>query len=325
MNPLNLRWIIPVFAILGVQYFVALLIGVKVDFSYQVPFGRFGIIGLTFAVIGLCVPAVWQLFRLWRDGERNPARRLVPLLPWSLAVGFLFVACQFAVLNWAKVMMPAAVGFWADPIFADLDHLLFGQDPWRLSHQVFGQATPVIDKVYGLWAPVNFTFLLFLLYLPPSTKKAQALIAYFLTLACGTLGQYLGASAGPIFYESIQLGDRFAELPLSPWTADAREYLWANYLKDGGLIGSGISAMPSMHVAIALWIALVVQAFLPRVQFLSWAYFAVILVGSVHLGWHYAVDGIVASALVLVVWAVARSVASTTLIKQPQPTPSCET
>jgi hypothetical protein len=325
MNALDYRWIIPVLAILGVQALVTLLIGVQVDFSYEVPFGRFGIIGITFAVIGLLVPAVWQIFRLWRAGEQNPARKLMPLLPWSLAVGFLLVACQFAVLNWAKVMMPAAVGFWADPIFADLDFMLFGEDPWRLSHRFLGQATPVIDQVYGLWAPVNFTFLLFLFYMPPSTRKAQAIIAYFLTLTGGTLGQYLGASAGPIFYESIQLGDRFAELPLSPLTAAAREYLWVNYLKDGGLIGSGISAMPSMHVAIALWIAMVVRSLLPRLQILGWTYFVVILVGSVHLGWHYAVDGIVASALVPLVWIIARSMATTTLIKHAQPTPSCET
>jgi hypothetical protein len=144
-------------------------------------------------------------------------------------------------------------------------------------------------------------------------------------LTGGTLGQYLGASAGPIFYESIQLGDRFAELPISPLTAAAREYLWVNYLKDGGLIGSGISAMPSMHVAIALWIAMVVRSLLPRLQILGWAYFVIILVGSVHLGWHYAVDGIVASALVPLVWIMARPMATTTLIKHAQPAPSCET
>ncbi|WP_193370755.1 phosphatase PAP2 family protein [Pelagibius marinus] len=325
MNALDLRWIVPVLAILGVQYFVALLIGVQLDFSYEVPFRSFGVVGLNFAIIGFCLPVVWQLFRFWREGEQNPLRRILPRLPWALAVGFLLVACQFAVLNWAKVMMPAAVGFWADPAFADLDHLLFGQDPWRLSHQYLGQATPVIDKIYGFWAPVNFAILLFLFYLPPSPKRAQALIAYFLAWAGGTLGQYLGASAGPIFYESIQLGDRFAELPVSPWTATAREYLWTNYLKGGGLIGAGISAMPSMHVAIALWIALVGRTFLPRYQVIFWAYFATILVGSVHLGWHYAVDGIAASVIVPVVWVIAGTMATTTLNKQRQPEPSIET
>ncbi|MEO3429561.1 phosphatase PAP2 family protein [Pelagibius sp. CAU 1746] len=325
MNALDLRWILPVLAIVGLQYLVVLLIGIQVDFIYEIPFRSFGVMGVNFAIIGFCLPVAWQLFRLWREGEKNPLRSILPHLPWALATGFLLVACQFAVLNWAKVMMPPAVGFWADTAFADLDRLLFGQDPWRLSHEYLGQATPVIDRVYAFWAPVNFAILLFLFYLPPSPKRAQALIAYFLTWAAGTLGQYLGASAGPIFYESIQLGDRFADLPLSPWTAAAREYLWTNYQKGGGLIGAGISAMPSMHVAIALWIALVVRALLPRLQLLGWAYFAVILVGSVHLGWHYAVDGIVASALVTIAWTVARAMAATTLIGRIRTTPSCGT
>jgi PAP2 superfamily len=38
-------------------------------------------------------------------------------------------------------------------------------------------------------------------------------------------------------------------------------------------------------------------------------YFALILVGSVLLGWHYAVDGIAAIAITLISWRIASSVA----------------
>jgi len=305
MNTLELRWIRPVVAILCVQYFVVFLIGARVGFGYRVPFGEFAVTGVTIAGIGLSVAAVWQLFCLWREGEKNPARHIAARLPWSLAVGILLVACQFAVLNWAKVMIPPAVGFWADPALAELDSLIFGQDPWRISHQLFGQLTPLIDRVYAFWAPTNFAFLFFLLYLPACTKKAQALLAYFLIMACGTLGQYLGASAGPIFYGHLGLGDRFVDLPVSPWVEVARDYLWSNYLSNSGLVGAGISAMPSVHVAVALWIALGARALLPRLQIIAWAYFVIILVGSVHLGWHYAVDGLVSCALTLAAWKLA--------------------
>ena len=60
--------------------------------------------------------------------------------------------------------------------------------------------------------------------------------------------------------------------------------------------------MPSLHVAVALWLALVIRSYLPRLQFIGWAYFAVILVGSVYLGWHYALDGIVAVMITLACW-----------------------
>ena len=76
-------------------------------------------------------------------------------------------------------------------------------------------------------------------------------------------------------------------------------------MSGSGNPGGGISAMPSMHVAVSLWLALVMQAYFPRLQFLGWAYFTVILIGSVHLGWHYAVDGIVASAIAIAAWLSA--------------------
>ena len=67
-------------------------------------------------------------------------------------------------------------------------------------------------------------------------------------------------------------------------------------------LGSGISAMPSMHVSLA-WLGLLhfcrVQAGLAVLVF---GYVVVILVGSVHLGWHYAVDGILAILTTTVIW-----------------------
>jgi hypothetical protein len=305
MNALDLRWIIPALAILGVECLVAALIGLTVSFHYQIPFNTFFITGSTIAVIGLSLALVWQLFGLWREGEEHPARHILGRLPWSFGIGVLLVACQIAVLNWTKVMMPLITGYWADLTFASLDRLLLGQDAWRLSHQLFGQFTPVIDRLYGLWAPIKFTVLLVILCLPASPRKAQALTAYFITMASGALGQYLGASVGPIFYELFQLGDQFRDIPVSPWVAAGRDYLWSDYLKGGGRIGGGISAMPSMHVAIALWMALAGRALLSRLQFIGWAYFALVLVGSVHLGWHYAVDGLVSCAFTLAAWKLA--------------------
>jgi hypothetical protein len=63
--------------------------------------------------------------------------------------------------------------------------------------------------------------------------------------------------------------------------------------------------MPSVHVAMTLWVALVVRTYFPPFQFFAWAYFAAILIGSVHLGWHYAVDGIASIAIAMTAWAVA--------------------
>jgi drug/metabolite transporter (DMT)-like permease len=57
--------------------------------------------------------------------------------------------------------------------------------------------------------------------------------------------------------------------------------------------------MPSIHVACAVWLALVLR--IP----VAWVYPALIFLGSVILGWHYASDGIVAAFGALVCWALA--------------------
>jgi len=69
--------------------------------------------------------------------------------------------------------------------------------------------------------------------------------------------------------------------------------------------------MPSMHVAIALWIALVWRAYVPKTTLAVFAFFFAIWIGSVMLGWHYAIDGIVSVVIVLVAWRSAAVLTST--------------
>jgi hypothetical protein len=67
--------------------------------------------------------------------------------------------------------------------------------------------------------------------------------------------------------------------------------LWSVYADHAIVVGGGISAFPSMHVAVP---ALLTFATWRRSRALSTALAAftvVILISSVALGWHYAVDG----------------------------------
>ncbi len=300
-------WAVPAAAIISVEYLFALLIGAKVGFRYRIPFDTYAITGMGVALIGVTVFIISKFVSYAARREPRPARRL--LAEFSRCNGFvlgtLLVAVQMAILTWTKIMLPLASPFWADPVLADIDRAIFRAEPWRIAEILFGWAAPMIDGAYVTWVLVKFITLGTVLAAAESRKKTRAVLAYFLIMACTALGQYLLSSGGPVFFARLGFGDRFGALPVEPWVKVTTSYLWTDYLRAGGDIGTGISAMPSLHVAIALWFALVVRSYLPRAAMLGYLYFALILIGSVLLGWHYAADGIAAIAITLVSWRVA--------------------
>ena len=86
------------------------------------------------------------------------------------------------------------------------------------------------------------------------------------------------------------------------WALDAQELLWRNYAKGGMVAGSGISAMPSMHVAVATLFALVTWRVRRWLGVVMMVYAFAIMIGSVQLGWHYAVDGYLGAAGMIAIW-----------------------
>jgi len=301
-------WALPATVIVALEYLVALAIGFSVGFHYSIPVSTYVIVGcLAVSIFAVGSTLALLAFYAWEQ-EPSPARRLLSNTPrlGSFATGSLLVTAQVAVLMWLKVEMPLAVGFWADPFLAEADRALFGAEPWRIAQALFGWAVPFIDRVYVLWAPAKFTTLILVLAMPESLTKSRALLAYFLTVAMGAIGQYLLPSAGPIFYSQLGLGDRFSELPVQPWVHSAQQYLWQDYLNSGGQVGGGISAMPSLHVAVSVWIALALGSYSKLVKPLAWAFAAIIFVGSIQLGWHYALDSVAGVAIACLAWCFAR-------------------
>jgi PAP2 superfamily len=294
-----------------VEYGVALLVGFMAGFKFPLPTDTYALLTSVIAATALVLILLTRLAIYAIAGERHPAGRLLAdaqlHAPWliSIAITFFLVGLQIAALTWLKTMLPIAGGFWADPFLAQADKAMLGQDAWVRSHMLFGPMT-WIDRVYVTWMPVKLATLLIIILLPLSEARSRALLSYFLIMASGSLGQYLLPSGGPIFYEQLGLGSRFHALPVEPWVAAARDYLWAEYLHPQSAIGAGISAMPSMHVAIALWVALVLKTYLKRWQWVGWAWFAAIFVGSIHLGWHYALDSIAAALIAVIAWQVAQ-------------------
>lgn len=300
-------WAFPAALIVAAEYVIALAIGMRVGFRYSIPATAYAVIALTCVGVAAAATIVACLVVYARQGEQHPTRRLIREAPrfYGFAAGTLLVAMQISVLTWTKVMLPIASPFWADPLLAHVDHAIFGSDPWVLTEWLFGWAAPIIDWTYVTWAPVKFATFVFVLVMPETITKARIFVTYFIMLAAVAVGQYLFSSAGPIFYQQFGFGPRFNQLPLEPWVEAARIYLWHDYVRAGGDIGGGISAMPSLHVAGALWVALAWNSYDRRIGGIGFFYFILILIGSVLLGWHYAVDGIAGILITGLAWFVA--------------------
>jgi hypothetical protein len=147
--------------------------------------------------------------------------------------------------------------------------------------------------------------------------RLQYLLAFLLTwILVGSVAAFLLASAGPCYYERAFGDPTFAPLMarlatlateieamgLGTWGFDVQDKLWAAYADKEGIFGGGISAMPSIHVAVSTLMALGAYSLNRRAGHLLTAFAVVIWIASVHLGWHYAVDGIVAAAMTYGIW-----------------------
>ncbi len=212
-----------------------------------------------------------------------------------------------------KNMLPLMAPFAWDPWFADLDRALHGgvEPGLALRHALGLEVTLALDVAYsmlwfgllmgvGAWAAL-------------SAELAHLRSRFFLTLVLawiviGNLLAGLFLSAGPCFYGEVT-GDngRFAELvgSMVGQSARYREYLWELHAGGGIDLGTGISAFPSMHLAIATLLMLYLWSVSRPLGILGAVFLTIMQVGSVVLGWHYAIDGYASIAIAIALWRIA--------------------
>lgn len=212
----------------------------------------------------------------------------------------------YGVFTSVKNMLPLVAPHWQDREIADLSQSLhLGHAPWKLLHVLLGY--PVVTRIIEfLYVPV-WLFLLIGLPVLLGTRRdlAYLRVRYILTmLLCfillGNVVAAMGMSGGPAFYAQVT-GDetRYGELidylefssglPFSAW--DIQQYLWSCFQSGSPQLGAGISAFPSLHVAMATLFVLAGRKLGRGIGLVLVAYWVAIVIGSVHLGWHYAIDG----------------------------------
>jgi hypothetical protein len=252
----------------------------------------------------------------WRAARRGPLRS-------ERVLGFVLVALLVPVLlntfgAW-KALIPTLHPFASDAQLAALDRTLhLGRDPWRWLHPWLGQpsVTRAIDTIYWTWILWIPLIVLWQAWDGDHMRRRRFLLTFVLSwIVLGTGLATLVSSAGPCFYKYLVPGqDPYADLlsyldrihvqnPLH-----ARQWqivLWVVYKMPTPEPYTRISAMPSMHVAMPVLYTLSAWPRSRVLGVLCAAFALVIMVGSVHLGWHYAVDGEVSILAVCGLWWVA--------------------
>jgi len=283
-------------------------------------------------VFGLLMPALLVAARLWlavvrraigrgeAAGPDFPAPALarlaagvVAMLSFGLFMG-AFTSIKNALPVWRG-------GFPHDSVQADIDRML------HLGVEPAAALGPALPRWIAALAEANYSQVWFIvvygaLFLVMATcRDARFRLRYaFVFMAAwvllGNLLAFAFLSAGPVFY-SLVADDAARFGPLDAFLAGGsiattglyRDYLWQAYEAGRAGLGTGISAFPSVHVGATFMLVPFAFEANRRLGLAASAYALVILASSVALGWHYAIDGYAAIAVVAALWRASRRAA----------------
>jgi hypothetical protein len=245
------------------------------------------------------------------------AERILTGLPMLLLIP-IFISAFTSY----KAIIPLIKSYSWDPVFVEWDAALHGGvQPWQLLQPILGRPliTSTINFFYNLWFFVMYAVLFWQAFSLRDTRlRMQFYLTFILTwILLGNVCATLFSSVGPCFYSRVFEGGnifqplmeylRAANEVYPVWSLRIQEMLWEAYEVGGNGIAKGISAMPSMHVSLAFLFALLGWRTGRALGVALTVFACLIIIGSVHLGWHYAVDSyaaIVGTSFIW--WAIGR-------------------
>lgn len=275
-------------------------------------------------VLGICIDAAFQIFGVRpvspiahfrrRYFSSEAGKRILAGLP-------LLAVCVVLLPFFSK--MKAAIrlfnDFTWDQTIIEWDRaIFFGYDAWQVLQPVLGYpyVTAGLSVLYQTWLLLLYFGCLFMIYAEIDSRlRRQFFLTYVLSwTVIGAAMATMLASVGPCFVNPLiglhDFDEQMAYLhrvdeivPVMVLPVQEMLLKWHSANVNG--LGSGITAMPSMHVAIAYLFWLAMRRISKPAGIFFGAYFAIIWIGSVHLAYHYAVDGLVSVIAVTVLWRVS--------------------
>lgn len=279
-------------------------------------------LALSFLAAGIVI-ACWRIPALFRETTDPAELRTRWMLCAVLATGVTLPLFQV----FKQIVLPAR-GFPLDAYIASLERSLFGgRDAWEVTHAALGSVWPtlVLDAAYAIWLPMMFLFPMVVAAAVHDPVARGRLIGTWVAswVIIGSIGAWFLGSAGPCYYNDLvgpHAGFAHLHSALQAVNAQAGEYglaVRALYFQDmleatqaGSMdFASGISAMPSMHVAMASLFAIGGFQRSRGLGAIFSVYAVMIWIASVHLGWHYALDGVVGTGMMLALWWLSKPIA----------------
>ncbi len=271
----------------------------------------------------------WKMFTYARSGAPesplrdfgdflgNPAR----LLNAVLVLGAFLLFTMF--FTGVKGAIPHLNPYEWDMAFMRLDRAIHGQDPWRILMPLLGHPLVmfIVNVLYDAWFLFVLAGIGWVAFARRHTMERMRYLLAFMSvwILGGNVLAIVFSSAGPAFYGNLVSGtDPYAPLmdylwrvnetwPI--WSLEVQKGLWRGYETKQAVMG-GMSAFPSLHNAMAVLMAIASWKHNRILGMIMSAYAACIFIGSIGLGWHYAVDGYAGAVIAAVCWIVAGWIAA---------------
>ncbi|MEP3420160.1 MAG: phosphatase PAP2 family protein [Erythrobacter sp.] len=277
------------------------------------------------------VLACWDAARsLYRDRPDSPvahlkARYSTDGFKRTVAAGLPMLGVAVVLLPYFSKMKSAIPLFndytW-DNAFIQWDRaIFFGHDAWEVLQPIIGYpvVTAFLALLYQLWFLLLYPGVMFFAFAKIDSQiRRQFFLTYVLswTLIGGAMATAL-ASVGPCFVgpmlgnstfdaQMVYLNAANEQIPIMVLPVQEMLLEWYGQAENG--LGSGITAMPSMHCAIAFLYWIAVRRVSSKWGAFFGVFFFVTWVSSVHLAYHYAVDGLVSLLAVAAIWTLSHRI-----------------
>jgi hypothetical protein len=299
-------------AYVAIAYAVSARIGLPIHWPvahlYQQARGIF-LITYGPLMMGCLLAMAGQQRELWRRSRRFV---LSPAFFLEFAVAMIVVNATIMVFVNLKQFIPALNERLYDSPLWRLDAWLhFGVDPAVTATELAARygLLPWLDRAYLLFYPAQVAVpLLFLVAKPLRPLRGRFFFAFCLLWMVGGLMYVVWPTLGPVYYRA----SRFVWLDEAPYAQYLQDLLMKDYVRFRAdpsyytvKLYQGVAALPSLHVGVLALFAIAARRW-RMLAIALWLLTAVTFIGSLALGWHYAIDGYAGVLLAAAVWVVAR-------------------